>query len=257
MDRSFLTKIIGFPATLIHGDTLVLDRWLWLRERLPETNNGETLIDVGCGSGAFSIGAALRGYYPLGVSWDEHNQHVAETRAEICKTFSAKFEVLDVRKLDSRPDLFSRFDIAVCAENIEHIIDDRKLIKDIALCLKPGGRLLLTTPFLLYHPIGLSDRGPFSNVENGDHVRRGYTKTMLEELCSQANLVPENISFTSGIISQKITTLLIVLSKINPIFAWIVILPLRVLPLLFDRTITGIIKWPYYSICLEAYKPRF
>src|SRR5258708_2658920 len=84
MDKSLLTKIIGFPATLIHGDTLILDRWLWLKTRLPETGNGEKLLDIGCGTGAFSIGAALRGYEALGLSWDKRNQQVAGERAKIC-----------------------------------------------------------------------------------------------------------------------------------------------------------------------------
>ena len=42
------------------------------------SRNQEALIDIGCGSGAFSIGAALRGYNSLGLSWDERNQQVAE-----------------------------------------------------------------------------------------------------------------------------------------------------------------------------------
>ena len=63
--KSILVKLLGFPATLIHGDTLVLDRWIWLRKYLPKTKNNETLIDVGCGSGSFVIGASLRGYNSL------------------------------------------------------------------------------------------------------------------------------------------------------------------------------------------------
>ena len=70
-----------------------------------------------------------------------------EERAKICKANTAKFEVLDVRNLESRDDLIGQFDVAICLENIEHIINDKKLIIDIALCLKPGGRLLLTTPY--------------------------------------------------------------------------------------------------------------
>lgn len=257
MSKSLLVKMVGFPATLIHGDTLVLDRWRWLKDRLPETKNGDKLIDIGCGSGAFSIGAALRGYESLGLSWDDHNQKVAGDRAKICKAHSAKFEVLDVRDLDSRDDFYSRFDIAICFENIEHVIDDRKLIKDIASCLKPGGRLLLTTPFLLYRPMSSSEKGPFSRIENGGHVRRGYTRAMLEELYRQADLIPEEISFVSGILSQKITTVLRVLWKIHPLMGWVITLPLRALPPVFDGLATTITKWPYYSICLEAYKPRF
>lgn len=256
MDKSLLTKLIGFPATLIHGDTLVLDRWRWLKQRLPITRNEEKLIDIGCGTGAFSIGAALRGYEALGLSWDERNQKVATDRAKICKAVSARFEVLDVRNLDARDNLVGKFDVAVCCENIEHILDDRKLIRDIAICLKPGGRLLLTTPYLLYRPITEADCGPFSKIEDGSHVRRGYTKAMLEELCIDSGLIPEHISYCSGIISQRITTILRVISRIHPILGWAIVLPLRILPL-FDKLVTKFVQWPYYCICLDAYKPRF
>ncbi len=257
MDKSFLTKIMGFPATVIHGDTLVLDRWQWLKKRIPVTRNREKLLDIGCGTGAFTIGASLRGFETLGLSWDERNQRVAEERARICKAQSAKFEVLDVRDLDRRDDLIAEFDVAVCFENIEHVIDDRKLVRDIASCLKPGGRLLLTAPYLLYQPITGHDCGPFSKTEDGWHVRRGYTKAMLEELCRESGLVPENISFCSGILSQKITKILRVLSRIHPLFGWVIILPLRILPPVFDKLATSLTQWPYFSICLEAYKPRY
>jgi cyclopropane fatty-acyl-phospholipid synthase-like methyltransferase len=105
MDRSALVRLVGFPATLVHGDPLVLDRWFWLKARLPKTRNDERLLDVGCGSGAFPIGAALRGYRAVGLSWDERNQSVAQERAIYCKAPSAQFEVLDIRELDRRADL--------------------------------------------------------------------------------------------------------------------------------------------------------
>jgi SAM-dependent methyltransferase len=257
MDKSFLVKIIGFPATLIHGSPSTLDRWFWLLKRLPATNNGEKLIDIGCGTGAFCIGASLRGYHTLGLSWDKRNQEVASERAELCKAHTAKFEILDVRELHIRDDLFSNFDVAICCENIEHIIDDRKLLKDIAYCLKPGGRLLLTTPYFLYRPITKGDKGPFSITEDGGHVRRGYTVTMLEELCKEAEIIPEKISYCSGLFSQKINWFQRSLSRVNPFLGWLVILPMRILPPLFDWWITDLIKYPYFSICLEAYKPRF
>lgn len=257
MDKSFLIKIFGFLAMLIHGDTLVLDRWRWLKVRLPVTKNGEKLIDVGCGSGTFSIGAARRGYETLGVDWNEQGRTVAEKRAKICKAQSAKFEVLDVRNLDTRDDLVGKFDIVINLENIEHIIDDRKLIQNISSCLKPGGYLLLSTPYLHYRPLSFEDSGPFPEIEDGGHVRRGYSKAMLEELCKQSGLIPEEISFCSGYLSQKITTVQRVISRIHPLLGWAFILPLRVIPPVFDRLVTNLVGWPYYSICLKAYKPRF
>ncbi len=257
MHGSLLVRIMGFPATWLHGDTLVLDRWLWLKRRLPRTRNGETVIDIGCGSGAFSIGAALRGYECLGLSWDERNQRLATERARICKAHSAKFEVFDIRRLDTRSDLFGKYDIAICCEVIEHIADDRKLIADITACLKPGGRLLLTTPYLLYRPITRGDAGPFSPVEDGSHVRRGYTPRMLEELCKHAGLTVEAFSWCSGFLSQKITGLLRVLSRVHYLLGWITVLPLRILPPIADFLIYKILGYPYFSIAMEAYKPRY
>ena len=100
---NWLVKILGFPATLIHGDTLVWDRWRWVKPRLRKHTG--YLLDVGCGSGAFTIGAARMGYEALGLSWDKRNQRIAKERAAIINARSAEFGVCDVRRLDDRPDL--------------------------------------------------------------------------------------------------------------------------------------------------------
>ena len=150
-----------------------------------------------------------------------------------------------------------KFDVAICCEVIEHILDDRKLMKDIALCIKPGGRLLLTTPYFMYRPMTRVDLGPFSKHEDGGHVRRGYTRCMLEELCRTAGLVPESISYRSGFFSQRITASMRVLNSIRPFLGWIVTSPFRILPPLLDGLIATVTRWPCHCICLEAYKPRY
>jgi SAM-dependent methyltransferase len=251
---SLLVRLFGFHAMLIHADSTVVDRWLWLKRRLPKATSEESLLDVGCGSGAFTIGAAKRGYRALGLSWDKRNQTVATQRAAICGATNASFNIEDARKLDSRKDLLGKFDIVVSLECIEHILDDRKLMIDLANCLKPGGRLLLTTPYGNYKPITKGDNGPWSTIEDGGHVRRGYTEMELKGLCQQAGLTSENISFCTGVLSQKITFLWRVLSQFHPMLAWLLILPLRPLPILVDSWITPTINWPFYSICLEAKK---
>lgn len=257
MDKSLLVKIAGFTATLIHGDTLVLDRWHWLKKRLPDTRNGETLLDVGCGTGGFTIGAARRGYHALGLSWDERNQNMARERAEMCKAPEATFEIADVRYLDKHPELLNRFDVLVCMENIEHILDDRKLMVDMIACLRPGGRLLLSTPYFHNIAIDKMDRGPYSKVEDGWHVRRGYTQPMLEELCALAGFKVERFSFCGGFLSQMITRVMRFLSRMHPLLGWGAVLPLRVFPPLLDWLVTPLLGYPHQSICLEAYKPRY
>ena len=247
--------MFGFNALLVHGDLLVVDRWRWLKKYLPITRGDEMVVDVGCGTGAFTIGAAKRGYHCVGLSWDEKNQELAAERALICKVSEISFPILDVRKLDQRVDLLGQFEFAICCENIEHIIDDHKLMKDIAALLKPGGRLLLTAPFYFYRAITPKENGPFLNIEDGRHVRRGYTSAMLTELCDDAGLMVEEFGSCSGFFAQKITALMRILKP--RIFSWGVVLPLRLLPPVLDKAIAYWCGWPDYSISLVAYKPRF
>ena len=257
MNKSLLVKVFGFPATLIHGDPLVLSRWFWLRKRLPRTNNEERLIDIGCGTGAFTIGAARRGYFGLGLSWDERNQKIAAERAQLCNADKAQFEILDVRNLGERVQFFASFDYAICLETTEHILDDRALFTSIGMCLKPGGYMLLTTPNLRYRIIDNSDLGPFVKEETGWHVRRGYSAAMLKELCGTAGLEVEEISYCGGYFSQKVTGVQRFFEKHSTVIGWLIVLPLRILPLLFDRIIRKVFDFPDYSIGLIAYKRRF
>ena len=261
---------LRFLPYLLTGDSTTWDRWKWVERRLPATRNGEKLIDVGCGSGAFTIGAALRGYTALGLSWDKHNQDKAMRRAKACRVTSADaatsageweqgradFEVLDVRQLVERPDLKGRFDVALCCECAEHILDDRKLFRDIADSLKPGGRLLFTTPNFNYHAMSERDMGPFCAEETGWHVRRGCSPAMLQELCGESGLLCEEISYCSGFISQKITALMRSLGRVGTRFAWAAAFPLRPLTI-FDGLLARVFHYPGYSICMVAVKPRF
>ncbi len=249
-------RIFGNKVNLIGGDTLVADRWLWLVRNLPRTNDDETVLDVGCGSGAFALEAALRGYESVGLSWDHHNQAKATERAcALGVSGRTSFPVVDARTLDQWVGEHDRFNWIINFENIEHIIDDKKLFVDMSNLLKPGGRLLLTTPYLFYFPLSREDLGPFELVENGGHVRRGYTEQMLRELCDITGLRVERVEYCSGIASQFSTRILRFLTKIFGYrIGWTLTLPLR--PLSFFIEALGL-KGRGYSICLVAYKPRY
>ena len=255
--RNFLlTKLMGSRAGYIQGDTLVLDRWLWIKRRLPRTRNSEKLLDVGCGSGAFTVGAALRGYDSLGLTWNNAETTKAEGRAALCKAAQARFETCDVRKLDKAIHLRRSFDQVICCENIEHIIDDQKLFQDMAAVLREGGRLLLTTPNYHYRPMDSGDLGPFPKVENGSHVRRGYSRGQLAELCERSGFIVEEISYCSGFFSQKITSFLRLFYRRGYPVAWVLTLPLRPFIPMADRLVAALSGYPGYSICLEAIKRK-
>ena len=260
---NLLLHFFGWPATLIHGDPMVLDRWRFLGRRLPKVRaTGQRVLDIGCGTGALTMGIARCGYDTVGLSWDERNQKVATDRAAMLGLKNVTFPIGDARHLDKRKDFITRFDAVVCFENIEHILNDRKLVQDMFRCLKPGGRLYLTSPNYNYRPLSAGDMGPFSSVEDGSHVRRGYTPCMLHELCQEAGFEIEEITFISHFFSQIVTRLGRASSGIvGGRLAWLIILPLRPLPLFLDdwlgQWLGSLVGWPGYSIALVAYKSRF
>jgi 2-polyprenyl-3-methyl-5-hydroxy-6-metoxy-1,4-benzoquinol methylase len=256
LKRTLLTRLLGPTAGLIQGDFLTRDRWLWTAERLPETANGDTLLDVGCGTGAFTIAAARRGYTTLGLTFSTDDASIASERAQLCHAPRAAFEVADARQLDQRADLAGRFDFAICCETIEHIIDDRRLVCAIERCLKPGGRLLLTTPNFHYRAICRGDLGPFEIVEAGWHVRRGYSRAQLHDLFADTGLWIEEISFCSGFLSQKLTSFLRLFDGRFYLLGWILTLPFRPFVPLADRVLHAFSRYPQYSICVQAFKPR-
>jgi len=256
--KLILINLLGYRILLFTGDLLVYDRYRWLIKYLPRTRNGEKLLDVGCGSGAFTIAAAARGYHATGISWDTRNQHEAERTASLSSIKDkTDFDVLDIRSLHQHTSYHQTFDVCINFENIEHIINDNKLMIDIYQCLKPGGMLLFSSPNFFLHPISQTDQGPFSTIEDGGHVRRGYTKVMLEELCENAGFRIELISGCSGYFSQRITRIYRFFFGFHPLLAWLVVLPLRIIPVLFDGLFRRFFRYRDYSICMIAMKPRY
>ena len=242
-------RLAGPRSLLLLGDTLVLDRWRWLRSRLPAAP--ATLIDVGCGNGWLALNCSRLGYRTLGIGWDGPDLEKAKRRAAIFGS-DVRFEVQDVRRLSTRYDLREGFDVATCFETIEHIIDDAGVLQSLASTLRPGGQLVLTAPSQNYIPMNARDAGPFYEVEHGQHVRKGYTAERLSYLTEQAGLKVAEIGFCSGWSSQKVTALLRALTDhIGYGPAWALTLPLRLLPPLFDNQDQA---YPPYSICMLATK---
>lgn len=242
-------RLGGARALLILGDSLVVDRWRWIRTRLPP--EPIDLIDAGCGNGWLSLNCARLGHRTLGLGWDDNDLTRARTRANMFGS-GARFEVQDLRTLASRSDLRASCDVVACTEVIEHIIEDSTLMSNLANLLRPGGTLLLTAPNDGYIPMDTGDTGPFEAIEDGRHVRKGYSPDRLRELAEAANLCVEEIDYCSGRTSQRLTRLLRHLTRsIGYGPAWALTFPLRVLPPAADRAAQD---YPQYSICLVATK---
>jgi len=243
------------PVTLILRDSLVLDRWRWVRAHLPRPHPGDRLLDAGCAAGAFTMGGALRGYDALGVDSDGPALAKAVRRTRWLGVLRVRFEPVDVRRLGEREDLRGVFAVVICCETIEHILDDAGLMRSLAGCLRPGGRLLLTAPNVRYRAITPEDDAAPSPVENGGHVRRGYAPEDWIRLCGLAGLRVVEVGGCGGFLSQKLTWLYRRTTRIHPALAAIIVLPFRWVPVLLDGPVSRALGWPAFSSTLVAERP--
>jgi 2-polyprenyl-3-methyl-5-hydroxy-6-metoxy-1,4-benzoquinol methylase len=205
---------------------------------------------VGCGSGAFTLYASRIGNSSLGVSYDEENNRKARARAELLHLRNIEFITLDVAFLRSLVTRTGKFDQVICFETIEHIKEDKKLVSDLAFALKPGGRLLLTTPFK-YHRGLLGDR--VSETQDGGHVRRGYTAQEMKALFEENGLRVVTQEYVSGFVSQQLTNAMGLLSRASAMAAWAATFPLRIFQVL-DPMLTKLIGYPYFCIAVVGVK---
>jgi SAM-dependent methyltransferase len=248
-----MLRIFGWRFLLVTGDPCVLDRWLWLRRGLRGGNM--RTFDAGCGNGGFSIYAARIGNAVVAASFQASEQESARRRAELLGVGGIDFRVIDLRDLDDHHDGLGLYDQIICLETIEHVSDDVGLIESLTAMLKPGGRILLSTPSDRHRPLYTEDPNP-SPIEDGSHVRYGYSQQRLREIVESAGLEVEagSESFISGVVSQKLTDLMRRLSARIGLFpAWVIVSPLRLL-VVFDAPLSRALRYPYLSVALCAVK---
>jgi SAM-dependent methyltransferase len=246
-----LLRVFGWRFLLITGDPCVLDRWLWLRTHL--RRGSVRTFDAGCGNGGFSIFSAGIGNEVVAASFSLEDQEGARRRAEMLGIKGIDFRVIDLRQIDDFRATLGLFDQVICMETIEHVTGDDKLVNSLAAMLKPGGQILLSTPYDKHRPLFTEEREP-SSVEDGSHVRYGYSRERLRELVDSAGLEVSSEGFISGVVSQKLTDLMRRLSaRLGLMPAWLVVLPLRLLVIL-DAPLSTVSRYPHLSVALSAVK---
>lgn len=121
------------------------------------------LLEIGCGEGrGFDI---VRPYVDSYTAVDK-NQAIIDKLSERYSTIN--FKRMDVPPLDSIED--NSFDTVISFQVIEHIEDDSLFMKDIYRVLRPGGKVIITTP-----------NSDMSLTRNPWHIRE-YTKLELRKI---------------------------------------------------------------------------
>jgi SAM-dependent methyltransferase len=249
--RQIFLRIFGWRLLLIQGDPAVLDRWIWLRRQL--RHGPVRTFDAGCGNGAFSMYAASSGNRVVACSFSSDEQEAARARAHALGVRAIDFRLLDLRELEAHRASLGTFDQIICLETIEHLSDDLALVSSLGEMLEPGGQLLLTTPYDRHRPLYTEDPEP-SGVEDGSHVRYGYSQEQLARVIEAAGLEVMHETFVTGVISQKLIDLMRRLTeRIGLLPAWLVVLPARPF-IVFDRLLTRALGYPYLCVALRGVK---
>lgn len=246
----FLIRIFGYLGTVIASDTAVFDRWTWLKKNIQR--GPIRTLDAGCGSGAFTIYAALVGNNAVGISFDENQNQKARDRAKLLKVEKCTFVTENLNNLEAKALELGKIDQIICFETIEHLLDDRGLLKNFSLLLNSKGRVLLTAPYLHYRLLPGDEVG-ISKTEDGGHVRVGYTHDDIGALFGEAGLKMIKKDYVTGVVSWGLCALYRHISKLDYRFASLCVFPLRVFTIL-DPILTPLFHFPHLSIAVVAEK---
>jgi 2-polyprenyl-3-methyl-5-hydroxy-6-metoxy-1,4-benzoquinol methylase len=177
------------PAGLAPSDFQLRLKFLLARVR-----DGERVLDVGCGEGRFTAELAAAGAGVVGIDMAE----------EPLRRARAAHPGVDVRLIDACGPWAladASFDAVWAGEVIEHVADTTGWLSEVRRVLRPGGRLLMSTPNhsrLAVLRLALSARTFDAHFDpRADHLRF-YTRRTLISLLEDLGFQEVSISVAAG-----------------------------------------------------------
>jgi SAM-dependent methyltransferase len=146
---------------------------------------GERLLDLGCGGGRHAFGAVRLGAKVVAV--DAAASEVSQVR----DTIGAMLDAGEIRDVDEAgavqgdalrlPFADGVFDRVIAAEVLEHIPDDTIAMEELARVLRPGGTMAITVPRFGPEAVNWALSSEYHDVPGG-HVRIYRRSTLVERL---------------------------------------------------------------------------
>jgi len=143
--------------------------WIRMRrEMVLDLLEGKRVLDIGCGTGFITNAAAKRGYSVVGIDMEKKGIEIAKKKANK----KTKYYVGDFLNFKFKEN---NFDSIILTDVLEHVKDDRSLLRGVFRTLKKGGALILTVPALQslfgYHDTKLGHYRRYSKKELDDKLK--------------------------------------------------------------------------------------
>ena len=159
----------------------VLDKliaYVRLRQVKQVLGTGGSLLDLGCGYSGELIGSLGAGYRAWGMDLrvDPENKSLVQGRVD-----------------ERLPFADSSFDVVTALAIIEHVADPDKMLIEIHRVLKPGGKVLITTPSVMGKGLLelLARLRLISQTEIDDHKRYYTRETLMSAMVAGGLKHPE------------------------------------------------------------------
>ncbi|HEY0762116.1 MAG TPA: methyltransferase domain-containing protein [Pyrinomonadaceae bacterium] len=107
--------------------------------------NGKTVIDFGCGMGGDTVEMAARGAEVIGI--DVVDRYLTEAR-QLAEQAGVADRCTFTRKTDRKAD------VVISIDAFEHYGDPLAVLKQMAVLLKPKGKVIAAFGPTWYHPLG-------------------------------------------------------------------------------------------------------
>jgi len=164
------------------GKGNVFVREHWLEKKLAEIPKGASIIDVGAGELK-----QKRFCGHLNYTSQDFGQYDGKGDGKGCQMGdwdNNKLDIVSDILTIPRPDAF--FDSAICIEVLEHVPDPINSIKEIARLVKPGGKVIITTPFC-----SITHFSPY-------YFQNGFSRYFYEHWFSEFNLEIIELAFNGN-----------------------------------------------------------
>lgn len=160
-----------------------------------------TILDAGCGDGTFSL--YLTKKYPQAVitGLDSNQEGIDYLQKSYNGAGNIAFITMDLNNL---PSLNVKYDMLIMMDVLEHITDDRSLIKSCFDRLNKNGSFVLHVPNKDFDKEGKYGLRRFRKEKqvHHEHIRNGYSKSELFEMFRSAGFKNIHLEYTVGPISM-------------------------------------------------------